>query len=122
MGATYSSTVSTHRRPGTRRVLLPLCSTLLVLLVLLLFGGGPPAALARPAEPPAGLLPGGRSGAAAPAEPDTPTPAPTCGPGSNYVVSPATATLVPGDTLVPGSQGDETVVTIALPFSYSFYG
>src|SRR5205823_1594011 len=51
----------------------------------------------------------------------TSTP-PACGPASDYVVATATGTIVPGTTLVPGSQADDAVVSIPLPFTYYFYG
>ncbi|MFL5733617.1 MAG: dockerin type I domain-containing protein, partial [Chloroflexia bacterium] len=56
-----------------------------------------------------------------PTSTSTPTP-PACGSGSSYVIATATATIIPGTTLVPGSQGDDNVVNIALPFTYNFYG
>jgi hypothetical protein len=54
----------------------------------------------------------------------TPTPFPTsCGPGSDYVIVPTSgATIVPGTSLVPGSQCDECVQQIVLPFTYNLYG
>ncbi|MFL5735576.1 MAG: hypothetical protein ACJ78Q_20660, partial [Chloroflexia bacterium] len=56
----------------------------------------------------------------------TPTPsvtAGTCGANSNYVYTQTNGiSLVPGTDLVPGSQCDECVATIELPFSYNLYG
>src|SRR5438045_1513038 len=53
----------------------------------------------------------------------TPTPVPTCGSGSNYVVTSSTGVaLVPGDTLVPASQCEDCVTLISLPFTYYLYG
>lgn len=53
----------------------------------------------------------------------TATATPQCGSGADYVVSEIpSATMVPGTTLVPGSQCDECVVNITLPFTYSLYG
>jgi hypothetical protein len=53
----------------------------------------------------------------------TSTPFPTCGPGSDYLVFPsAGAAIDPGATLVVGSQCDDCVSGIILPFPYSFYG
>src|SRR5437868_6100171 len=41
---------------------------------------------------------------------------------SNYLVYTSTsASLVPGTTLVSGSQGDDVVATIPLPFNYTLY-
>lgn len=57
---------------------------------------------------------------------NTPTPTTTpsaCGPDANYVAaSSGGATLIAGTTLVPGSQGDDEVATINLPFNFNFYG
>lgn len=47
---------------------------------------------------------------------------PACGPGSNYAIVTATATIIPGTSLAPGSQADDATVNIALPFTYNFYG
>ena len=52
----------------------------------------------------------------------TPTPDP-CGANSNYVVATQTgATIVPGTSLVPGSQCDDCLAPISLPFPYTLYG
>src|SRR4029077_11069611 len=49
----------------------------------------------------------------------TATPTPTCTPGA-YVVAQIGGSIVPGTTAT-GNHGDDTVVTIALPFSYTLY-
>src|SRR5438105_4093869 len=69
-----------------------------VLVGALLFGLGLGAGGTLAAQVPAGE-------ANTPARPAlTPTPVPTCGTGSNYVVTSSTGVaLVPGDTLVPAS-------------------
>jgi hypothetical protein len=51
----------------------------------------------------------------------TATPS-TCGPNANYALVQATGTLVPGNTLVPSSQGDDVVANVQLPFTFQFYG
>lgn len=49
-----------------------------------------------------------------------PTPPP---PNTNYVYTTSLGnSLVPGVTLVPGSQGDDVTATVALPFPYTVYG
>src|SRR5437868_2891773 len=48
------------------------------------------------------------------------TPTPTCPPGNQYVISQIKASIVPGTTDT-GNHGDDTVVTIPLPFSYTLY-
>src|SRR5215472_7695190 len=50
----------------------------------------------------------------------TPTATPTCTPGNQYVISEIGGSIVPGTTDI-GNHGDDTVVTIALPFSYTLY-
>lgn len=52
---------------------------------------------------------------------NTPTITPTaCG---NYTITQSFgATIVPGTTLVAGSQGDNVIANIPLPFTYNFYG
>jgi hypothetical protein len=52
----------------------------------------------------------------------TPSPLPTCGPDSNYTIAQSTGAIVPGTALAPGSQCDECVTTIPLPFTYYLYG
>src|SRR5437773_4234192 len=47
----------------------------------------------------------------------TPTPTATCG---QYTISQIGGSIVPGTTDI-GNHGDDTVVTIALPFSYTLY-
>src|SRR5262245_49745777 len=45
-------------------------------------------------------------------EVDTPTPLPTCGSGSNYIVTTSVATIVPGTNRVANSQCDECTQTV----------
>src|SRR4029077_13457813 len=45
---------------------------------------------------------------------------PTCAPGNQYVIAQIGGSIVPGTTDI-GNHGDDTVVTIALPFSYTLY-
>src|SRR5205085_1881583 len=53
----------------------------------------------------------------------TNTPLPTCGPSSNYLVTTSTgAPLGTTTNLVAGSQGDDNVVAIPLPFTFYLYG
>jgi hypothetical protein len=52
----------------------------------------------------------------------TNTPIPTATACGSYAIATGTATLVPGVTLVTGSQGDDLVAAVALPFPFSFYG
>src|SRR5207248_2462028 len=50
----------------------------------------------------------------------TNTRTPTCGSGSDYVITQATGvSLVPGTSLVAGSQCDDCTVNIAMPFTYN---
>ena len=52
----------------------------------------------------------------------TATPA-SCGPTGDYAISQsAGSVIVPGTVLVQGSQGDNVVAPIRLPFTYNFYG
>lgn len=67
-----------------------------------------------------------RGSAGAPLRTDTDTPTPTatavseiC---SNYTFSVDRDTLVPGTDFVVGSNCDDCMVTLPLPFTYSFYG
>ncbi len=48
------------------------------------------------------------------------TPTPTCAPGNQYTIAQIGGSIVPGTTDI-GNHGDDTVVTIALPFSYTLY-
>ena len=50
------------------------------------------------------------------------TPTPTPPPCTNYTITQGADSIVPGTTLVPGSQCDDCVNTVALPFSYTLYG
>ena len=50
----------------------------------------------------------------------TPSPTPTCPPGNQYTIAQIGGSIVPGTTDI-GNHGDDTVVTIALPFSYTLY-
>ncbi len=53
----------------------------------------------------------------------TPTAIPGCGPGSDYGISQSSgASIVPGTTLIPGTQCDDCVTNISLPFTYNLYG
>ncbi|MFL5731727.1 MAG: dockerin type I domain-containing protein [Chloroflexia bacterium] len=53
----------------------------------------------------------------------TATATPTaCGPNSNYVVTQSTGPIVPGTTLVAGSQCNDCLAQIPLPFNVQFYG
>lgn len=53
----------------------------------------------------------------------TPPGTPPAPPGTNYVYSTSTGNaIVPGITLVPGSQGDDVTAAVALPFTYNAYG
>ncbi len=53
----------------------------------------------------------------------TPTAFPPCGTGADYVFTTAASAIDPtGKTLVTGSQADDSTVSVALPFSYAFYG
>jgi hypothetical protein len=53
----------------------------------------------------------------------TATAFPTCDTGSDYLATTSTgAAIVPGTTLVPGSQADDATAPIALPFTFSLYG
>jgi plastocyanin len=56
---------------------------------------------------------------------DTPTRTPTETPAGctldNYIIATATATFIPANNLVPGSQGDDVVVSMTLPFPFDFY-
>jgi hypothetical protein len=59
--------------------------------------------------------------------PPTATPTPTataiCGPAANYSITQSSgASIVPGSSLVPGSQGDDAIANITLPFTYYLYG
>jgi hypothetical protein len=56
----------------------------------------------------------------------TPVPTPTstpavCPPGPDYTYTSSTSTLVPGTTLVPGSQCNNCVAPITLPFPFTLY-
>jgi hypothetical protein len=51
----------------------------------------------------------------------TPTAFPGCGTGADYVITTATAAIVPGTTDI-GNHGDDVVTTIALPFTFRYYG
>jgi hypothetical protein len=48
-------------------------------------------------------------------------PPPTCGPGSDYVVTSGNGSIVPGTDLVPGSQREVGTVNIPLPFTVKLY-
>ena len=50
----------------------------------------------------------------------TPTPTPSCTP-DHYTISEIGGSIVPGTALVAGSQCDDCVNTVALPFSYTLY-
>ena len=50
----------------------------------------------------------------------TPTASPTCTPGNQYAIAQIGGSIVPG-TVDIGNHGDDTVVTIALPFPYTLY-
>jgi len=50
----------------------------------------------------------------------TPTPTPTCPTAQNYVITQIGGSIVPGTTDI-GNHGDDTVVTIALPFPFTLY-
>src|SRR4029077_2284333 len=50
----------------------------------------------------------------------TATPTATCAGGSQYTIAQIGGSIVPGTTDT-GNHGDDTVVTIALPFSYTLY-
>ena len=50
----------------------------------------------------------------------TPSPTPTCPPGNSYTIAQIGGSIVPGTTDI-GNHGDDTVTTIALPFSYTLY-
>jgi N-acetylneuraminic acid mutarotase len=50
----------------------------------------------------------------------TPSATPTCTPGNQYVIAQIGGSIVPGTTDT-GNHGDDTVVTIPLPFSYTLY-
>lgn len=51
----------------------------------------------------------------------TSTPTPNC--PSNYTITQsASATVVPGSSLIAGSQCDDCAAGVSLPFSYSLYG
>jgi hypothetical protein len=53
----------------------------------------------------------------------TGTSIPPCGSGSAYVITQsAGAIIVPGTSLVPGSQGDNVHANISLPFPFNLYG
>lgn len=53
----------------------------------------------------------------------TPSAIPTCGLNTAYTLTSSTgASIVPGTALVAGSQVDDAVVSIALPFGYYLYG
>jgi hypothetical protein len=52
----------------------------------------------------------------------TNTPPTGCGPTSDYAITQGTDSIAPGVNLVPGSQCDDCMVPIPLPFTYSFYG
>ena len=55
----------------------------------------------------------------------TPTntpPATTCGANSDYLATSSAGAIAPGTGLVAGSQCDDCLVSIPLPFSYSLYG
>lgn len=53
----------------------------------------------------------------------TPSAIPTCGLNTAYTLSSSTgASIVPGTALVAGSQVDDAVVSIPLPFGYYLYG
>jgi subtilisin-like proprotein convertase family protein len=53
----------------------------------------------------------------------TPGPTPPAPPGINYVYTTSNGNaIVPGVTLVPGSQGDDVTAPVALPFPYNAYG
>jgi hypothetical protein len=49
----------------------------------------------------------------------TRTSTPAC--GSNYVVATGSATVVPGTTLVPGSNCDDCVNSVTIPFPFRLY-
>ena len=50
----------------------------------------------------------------------TPSATPTCPPGNQYTIAQIGGSIVPGTTDI-GNHGDDTVTTIALPFSYTLY-
>lgn len=53
----------------------------------------------------------------------TPGGTPPAPAGTNYVYTTSTGNaIVPGTTLVPGSQGDDVTALINLPFTYNVYG
>ncbi len=53
----------------------------------------------------------------------TPTATPgTCPPGPDYSFTSSTSSIVPGSTLVSGSQCDNCVAPITLPFPFTLYG
>jgi hypothetical protein len=89
----------------------------LALFLLLLLCAGLALAAGAPASSAAASL-ASPTGATS-----TPTAFPTCGPGSDYIIIPSTGTAIaPSSTLISGSQCDDCVVTITLPFTFSFYG
>src|SRR4029077_14580274 len=49
-----------------------------------------------------------------------PSATPTCTPGNQYTITQIGGSIVPGTTDI-GNHGDDTVTTIALPFSYTLY-
>ena len=49
------------------------------------------------------------------------TPTPTPPPCANYTITQGADSIVPTGTRVPGSQCDDCVNTVALPFSYTLY-
>ena len=51
----------------------------------------------------------------------TPSATPTCSPGNQFTIAQIGGTIVPGTTDI-GNHGDDTVTTIALPFSFTLYG
>src|SRR5205814_5680078 len=53
---------------------------------------------------------------------NTPLPAPTCGSGSNYVISQSTGVAIVPGTTDTGNHCDDCTTNIALPFAYSLYG
>jgi hypothetical protein len=58
-----------------------------------------------------------------PTQTHTPTQYPACGSGGDYEITVVPGqTMVPADTLVPGSRGGTGTVPITLPFPYNFYG
>src|SRR5262249_44189711 len=48
------------------------------------------------------------------------SPTPTCPPGNQYTIAQIGGSIVPGTDDI-GNHGDDTVVTISLPFSYTLY-